>query len=126
MLELCYKLGHYAGIMHDALTMPLCSKLCQHNVSNPSNFPSFLVGTGCMSALWFRLIVGSMFNTWASCRKSKSSSSECFDFWPQTNVILSSRVGREEALICHKFVTSQRGVFIGSSCLFCAILCQIM
>ena len=35
MLKLGYKLGHYAGIMLDALTMPLCPKLCRHNVSNP-------------------------------------------------------------------------------------------
>ena len=35
MLKLGYKLGHYAGIMLDALNMPLCSKLCRHNVSNP-------------------------------------------------------------------------------------------
>ena len=35
MLKLGYKLGHYAGIMLDALTVPLCAKLCRHNVSNP-------------------------------------------------------------------------------------------
>ena len=62
----------------------------------------------------------------------KSSSLEYVDFWPQTNVQVSSRVGGEEALICPKFVdvvTSQRGVFIvknGSSCLFCAILLHMM
>ena len=37
MLKLGYKLGHYAGIMLDALTMPLCPKLCRHNVSNPTH-----------------------------------------------------------------------------------------
>ena len=36
MLKLRYKLGHYAGIMLDALTMPLCPKLCRHNASNPT------------------------------------------------------------------------------------------
>ena len=37
MLKLCYKLGHYASIMLDALTMPLlCPTLCRCNVSNPT------------------------------------------------------------------------------------------
>ena len=41
MLKLGYNLGHYAGIMLDALTMPLCSKLCRHNVSNPNKNGEF-------------------------------------------------------------------------------------
>lgn len=32
------KKTYYAGIMLDALSIVLCSKLCQHNVSDPNHY----------------------------------------------------------------------------------------
>ena len=45
MLKLGYKLGHHAGIMLDALTMPLYAKLCRYNVSNPNEIGEM---AGCL------------------------------------------------------------------------------
>ena len=35
-MYLCSKYAYYAGIMLDAPTIVLCSKLCRHNVSEPT------------------------------------------------------------------------------------------